>query len=95
MLKRKYYPINKEAIKRAIDAYNEFCERSSKVTKEEEQALWNKYCDIYDKEICPGSYLWASSIFQPMKFAETLTVDNVYNTIIASGINTKLEDDYE
>jgi hypothetical protein len=35
------------------------------------------------------------SLFQAMVFSDTLTVDNVYNAIIASGINTRLEEIYE
>lgn len=91
MLKRVYYPINKTKIQEAIDLYLEYCARESYMSMEESMLLWDKYCDTFN-EICPGSNVWASSIFQPMKWSDSLTVENVYYAILAMGINTKLEE---
>lgn len=91
MTKRIYHPVDKAKIKIAIDAWKIYYEALKSKTKEEWEPLWDKAYRAYN-EMVPGSNVWASSLFQPMAWSGTLTVDNVYNTIIASGMNTTLEE---
>lgn len=93
MSKRIYYPINKDAIQKSIDLYKVY-----------DETMYSPYChdvwnDFYDslENICYFSYfkIGAASLFQAMRFANTLDVEHVYYTILASGLNTKLEDDYD
>ena len=93
MSKRIHYPINKDAIQKSIDLYNVYNEN---MFLECNHDIW---CDFYDslENICHFGYfkVAAASLFQVMKFANTLDVEHVYYTILASGLNTKLEDDLE
>lgn len=84
MTKRVHYPINKTKIAESIELYMSWDGSDSE---------WNKiYYTLND--ICPGSSCWATihSLFQAMKFSNTLTIDNVYYAILASGVNTRLEE---
>lgn len=80
MLKRVHCPINKGKIAEGIELY---------MADED----WDKTYHTLN-EICPCSHCWVMihSLFQAMKFSNTLTVENVYNAILASGTNTYLED---
>lgn len=91
---RIYCPINKDKIQEAIDLYNEYWDKETERTDEENDALWSKYCDTH-REICPGANVWSMHIFQAMTWSGTLDVEHVYNTILASGTNTVLVEVYD
>lgn len=93
MLKRVYHPINKDKIQEAIDAYNEYWKKSAdlSVSEEECEEMWDKFIKARNK-ICPGSNLWAAHFFQAMSWSGTLTVERVYYTIIASGVNITVKE---
>ena len=91
MLKRVYYPINKEKIAEAIALYEAYDKTDR--TSQEATELWDRY-NTAKKAICPGSYVWAANFFQAMSFSGTLTVERVYYAILAMGINTvEVKDD--
>ena len=84
--KRIHHFVDKKAIATSIDLYNkiEFCTGNYDVT-------WDTYWESL-ADICPTNS-WAvrcavSSIFQQMYFANTLTVDRIYELILVSGVNT-------
>jgi hypothetical protein len=94
MTKRIQYPVNKEKIVEAIELYEEYSSLMwDETDKERNMSIWLKYCDVV-REICPEGWVHvaAASLFQAMRFAGNLTVENVYNAIIASGINTRMEE---
>jgi hypothetical protein len=94
MTKRISYPVNKDAILEAIELYEEYSYLMWNESEEERRmSIWHKYCDVV-REICPEGWVHVAvaSLFQAMRFAGTLTVENVYNAIIASGINTRTEE---
>ena len=93
MSKRIHYPINKDAIQKSIDLYKAYDET---MFTECNHDTWNDFYKSLDN-ICPFSYVKVgmSSLFQAMKFANTLDVEHIYYAILASGLNTKLEDDYD
>lgn len=93
MSKRIHYPINKDAIQISIDLYNAYYETMFSPYCRD---VWNDFYDSLD-DICTFGYFKAAapSLFQAMKFANTLDVEHVYYAILASGLNTKLEDDYD
>ena len=93
MSKRIYYPINKDAIQKSIDLYNAY---NKNMFTECNHDAWDDFYDSLDN-ICHFSYvkIAAASLFQAMLFANTLDVEHVYYAILASGLNTKLEDDYD
>ena len=93
MSKRIHYPINKDAIQKSIDLYKAYDETMFSPCCRD---VWNDFYDSLDN-ICPFSYvkIAAPSLLQAMKFANTLDVEHVYYAILASGLNTKLEDDYD
>ena len=91
MTKRVYHPVDKAKIKEAIDAWEIYHEAHNTQPKEVYEPLWDKAYHAYN-DMVPNSNVWASSLFQPMAWSGTLTVENVYNTIIASGMNTTLEE---
>lgn len=84
--KRVHHPINKTKIQEAIDYYVDYAEN-------ENEDSWHKYYDTC-QDICMHSPAWAAltSMFQPMYWSKTLTVENVYYAILAMGINTTLEE---
>ena len=93
MSKRIHYPINKDAIQKSIDLYNAYDENMFSRFGHD---VWDNFYESLDN-ICPLSYfkVGAASLFQAMRFANTLDVEHVYYTILASGLNTKSEDDYD
>ena len=93
MSKRIHYPINKDAIQKSIDLYKAYDENMFSRFGHD---VWDNFYESLDN-VCPLSYfkVEAASLFQAMRFANTLDVEHVYYAILASGINTKLEDDYD
>ena len=92
MTKRISCPVNGEKIVEAIELYEEYRKVMwDETDKERNTSIWYKFCDT-TREICPDGWVHvaAPSLFQAMQFANNLTVENVYNTIIASGINTRM-----
>lgn len=93
--KRIHHFVDKKAIAISIELYNkvEEAKNSNKVSYGEVDP-WEIYWASL-ANICPGNS-WSvtcslSSIFQAMRWANTLTVDRVYELILASGINTTEE----
>lgn len=86
--KRIHHFVDKKAIAISIDLFNKSYEHRGFV---DELHIWDKYCESLE-DICPGNSISMtcslSSIFQAMRWANTLTVDRVYELILASGINT-------
>lgn len=86
--KRIHHFVDKKAIATSIELYKKVDEsRSSDDRFEAWDAYWASLANI-----CPDNS-WSvtsslSSIFQAMRWANTLTVDRVYALILASGINT-------
>ena len=91
--KRVYYPVNKAQIEKCIKLYLEF--HTSPYETQEHLDAWNKFYDNMGSIADGSASVAMPSLFQAMAFSDTLTVDNVYNAIIASGINTRLEEVYE
>lgn len=83
--KRIHHPINKAKIQETIDYYVDYAENGN-------EDNWNKYYNTY-QVICGGP-AWAvlTSMFQPMYWSKTLTVENVYYAILVMGVNTTLEE---
>lgn len=83
--KRIHYFVDKEAIAKSIELYNDFLMFGM-------ECGWDIFWDsLY--HICPKCG-WAmqsglTSIMQNMRYANTLTVDRLYAVILASGLNTK------
>lgn len=87
--KRIHHFVDKKAIATSIELYKKVDNRSND-TFDAWEAYWESL-----KDICPGNS-WSitcslSSIFQAMRWANTLTVDRVYALILASGVNTTEE----
>lgn len=84
--KRIHYPINKTKIQEAIDLYTYYIDNG-------DEAFWNEFYDTC-QDICIHSNAWAvlTSMFQPMYWSGTLTVENVYYALIVMGVNTQLEE---
>lgn len=93
--KRIHHFVNKNAIAISIKLYNSVQKaKTSQGVSYGETDLWEVYWASL-ANICPGNS-WSvtcslSSIFQAMYWANTLTVDRVYELILASGINTTEE----
>lgn len=88
--KRIHHFVDKNAIATSIELYKKVDENKSNDTLD----AWDVYWESL-KDICPGNS-WSitcslSSIFQAMRWANTLTVDRVYALILASGVNTTEE----
>ena len=92
MHRRIHYAVNKDAINKSIELYKIFCE----CPRNENNDTWTEYYDSL-RNISIGSHCRVAlpSLMQAMEFSGTLTVDNLYYAIIASGINTKAEEYYE
>lgn len=87
--KRIHHFVDKKAIATSIDLYNKV-----DLTHLDHDVAWDNYWASL-ADICPKNS-WAvtcslSSIFQHMRWANTLTVDRVYALILASGVNTTEE----
>lgn len=87
--KRIYYPIDKNKIQKAIDHYMHYTESG-------DEASWNEFYDTC-QDICIRSNVWpvVTSMFLPMYWSGSLTVENVYYALIVMGVNTKLEEIYD
>ena len=93
--KRIHHFVDKKAIAISIDLYNKVDEvkKSGNISYGDVDA-WEIYWASL-ANICPGNS-WSvtcslSSIFQAMRWANTLTVDRVYELILVSGVNTTEE----
>lgn len=91
-IKRVYHPIDKDMIAKAISHYKAFVEAQRINDRRKAEVEWDMYYQCYQL-ICPGSNTWASALFQSMEWSGTLDVEHVYQTILASGINTTLEEE--
>lgn len=85
--KRIHHFVDKKAIATSIELYNKVDNNKPSDTFDAWEAYWESL-----KDICPGNS-WSitcslSSIFQAMRWANTLTVDRVYELILVSGVNT-------
>lgn len=88
--KRIHHFVDKKAIATSIELYNKVDNKRSDGGLEAWDTYWQSL-----KDICPGNS-WSitcslSSIFQAMRWANTLTVDRVYELILVSGVNTTEE----
>lgn len=89
--KRIHHFVDKKAIATSIELYNKVDDKvDNSNTFDAWEAYWASLANI-----CPGNS-WSvtcslSSIFQAMRWANTLTVDRVYAIILASGVNTTEE----
>ena len=90
--KRIHYPVNKAKIEEAIYWYNKYDQCDPRLNDE----YWDKHYEACSR-ICPQAYVrvMVCSLIQAMHFANNLTVDNVYYSILASGANTRLEEEYD
>lgn len=84
--KRIHHFVDKKAIATSIELYNKVDDKPSN-TFDAWEIYWASLANI-----CPGNS-WSvtcslPSIFQAMRWANTLTVDRVYELILASGVNT-------
>lgn len=83
--KRIHYFVDKEAIAKSIELYEEY-------VMSDRQEHWDQLWDSL-KYICPKCGWEMQSgltgIMQNMRYANTLTVDRLYAVILASGLNTK------
>jgi hypothetical protein len=85
--KRIHHFVDKKAIATSIELYKKVDNNKPSDTFDAWEAYWESL-----KDICPGNS-WSitcslSSIFQAMRWANTLTVDRVYELILVSGVNT-------
>lgn len=95
MKKRVHYPINREKIAEVIELYKRYTHladvKPGFYSSSESQILW---CRIYDtfRDVCRMSNVEyvGITLLQAMNFSDTLTVDNLYYTLLAAGVNTKL-----
>lgn len=93
--KRIHHFVDKKAIATSIELYKKVQEaKTSEDISYGKTDLWQVYWASL-ANICPGNS-WPvtcslSSIFQAMYWANTLTVDRVYELILASGVNTTEE----
>lgn len=93
--KRIHHFVDKKAIAISIDLYKKVDEaKNSDNVSYGTTDAWEEYWASL-ANICPGNS-WSvtcslSSIFQAMRWANTLTVDRVYALILASGVNTTEE----
>lgn len=86
--KRIHHYVDKKAIAISIELYKKVDENRG---SDDKYDAWDTYWASLTN-ICPGNS-WSvtsslSSIFQAMRWANTLTVDRVYALILASGVNT-------
>ena len=90
--KRVHYPVRKNKIAEAIELYNKYNELED-TSSDYAYKIWTTFYGKIE-EISPFTHcsIALPGLFQAMEFAGMLTVDNLYNTIICSGINTKLEE---
>ena len=84
--KRIHHFVDKKAIATSIELYKKL-----DLVTGNYDVTWDTYWASLG-DICPGNS-WAvncalSSIFQQMYWANTLTVDRVYELILVSGVNT-------
>lgn len=88
--KRIHHFVDKKAIAISIELYKKIDNNEPSDTFDAWDVYWASLANI-----CPGNS-WSvtcslSSIFQQMYWANTLTVDRVYELILASGVNTTEE----
>lgn len=84
MTKRVHYPVNKEVLRKIIEAW--YRDEAGEV------GAWDEFYELCHDHTTGYASVALCSLVQAMSFSETLTVDNLYYAIIASGINTKLEE---
>lgn len=85
--KRIHHFVDKKAIAISIDLYNKYHYNTTENVLDTWDPFWTSLANI-----CPSNS-WSvtcslSSIFQAMRWANTLTVERVYALILVSGINT-------
>lgn len=83
--KRIHYFVDKEAIAKSIELYNNYCVTG---THNDWGKLWGSLYHVCPKrgwEMQSG----LTGIMQNMRYTNTLTVDRLYAVILASGLNTK------
>lgn len=89
--KRIHYFVDKQAIAKSIELYEEYVMFGMKRGWDE---LWDSL-----KYICPKCGWQIQSgltgIMQNMRYANTLTVDRLYAVILASGLNTQEVEIYD
>lgn len=87
MTKRVHYFVDKKTIEKIIEYW--YRDDAGEV------GAWDKFYELCNEHMPAHCRTAMCSLVQAMSFAETLTVDNLYNAIIASGINTRLEETYD